>query len=108
VSQSNSVRRCARSPRRLSGGERPTITRYVVANGIPIEDGVIDFANDGLPCTSPYIDDWGNTFISPDKAYLSNSSDVDEGREGAALGYVSGGRAVFAAFYDESVAIALQ
>src|SRR5688572_11320719 len=33
----------------LSGGESPTITRYQVRDGRLVEDGVIDFANQGLP-----------------------------------------------------------
>ncbi len=55
--------------------EDSTITRYSIARGGKFErDGVVSFANEGIADFGLYIDDWGNTFVSEHKAYLSNSS----------------------------------
>lgn len=54
--------------------EAPVITRFAVAaDGTLVQDGQISFANYGFE--SIWIDEWGNTFISPTKAYLMNSDD---------------------------------
>lgn len=54
--------------------EDATITRYVIDGGKFVEDGVVSFANEGIADFGLYIDDWGNTFVSKHKSYLSNSS----------------------------------
>ena len=61
----------------VGDGERPVITRYFIGpGGTFVEDGVLSFENQGLGDWGLYIDDWGNTFVSAHKAYLSNSSDA--------------------------------
>ncbi len=50
------------------------IQRYAVAeDGSLTEDGKVGFGNYGFD--SVIIDEWGNTFISPTKAYLFNSAE---------------------------------
>lgn len=50
------------------------IERYVLEeDGTLRLDGTLSFANYGV--REMYIDEWGNTFISPTKAYLINSSE---------------------------------
>ena len=59
----------------VGGGESPTITRYSITAEGGFEKGpTVSFAGQDLGEFGVYIDDWGNTFISPHKAYLSNSS----------------------------------
>ena len=59
----------------VSGGESATITRYSIGDdGSFDQDGIVSFANYGFDPF--YIDDWGNTFVSATKAYLTNSSSV--------------------------------
>jgi hypothetical protein len=59
----------------VSGGESATITRYSIGeDGTFNEDGVLSFANYGFDPF--YIDDWGNTFVSASKSYLTNSSSL--------------------------------
>lgn len=59
----------------VSGGESATITRYSIGeNGTFSKDSVLSFANYGFDPF--YIDDWGNTFVSATKAYLTNSSSL--------------------------------
>lgn len=61
----------------VSGGDSPTITRYsITPEGAFVNDGTISFVNQDVGEFGLYIDDWGNTFISDHKAYLSNSSTV--------------------------------
>lgn len=54
--------------------DRPSILRYAVDEDGQLQpDGEVSFAAYGF--TSLYIDPWGNTFISPTKAYLHSSTD---------------------------------
>lgn len=49
--------------------DRPAIVRYTIAgDGSLVADGEISFASYGF--TTLWIDPWGNTFISPTKAYV--------------------------------------
>ncbi len=57
----------------MADGESPIVTRYSIGkDGTLQEDGKISFANYGLDTVS--LDDWGNAFVSPTKAYLNNST----------------------------------
>lgn len=54
--------------------DRPAIVRHVVGpDGTLVADGEVSFASYGI--TSLTIDPWGNTFISPTKAYVLNPDD---------------------------------
>jgi hypothetical protein len=60
----------------VGGGDSPIIRRFVIeTDGSFTEDGVVSFANYGLT-GALFIDDWGLNFISADKAYLTNASDL--------------------------------
>jgi hypothetical protein len=57
----------------VADGESPIVTRYSIGkDGTLQDDGKISFANYGLDTVS--LDDWGNAFVSPTKAYLNNST----------------------------------
>lgn len=57
----------------VADGESPIVTRYSIGkDGTLQDDGKLSFANYGLDTVS--LDDWGNAFVSPTKAYLYNSS----------------------------------
>jgi len=58
----------------VNDAQSPTITRFsVTAEGALKEDGKVNFGNYGLKVAD--IGTWGNTFISPTKAYLFNSNE---------------------------------
>jgi hypothetical protein len=60
----------------VGGGDSPVIRRYAIeVDGSFTQDGTVSFANYGLTGTL-FIDDWGLNFISAEKAYLTNSSDL--------------------------------
>jgi hypothetical protein len=60
----------------VGGGDSPVIRRYAIeVDGSFTPDGTVSFANYGLTGTL-FIDDWGLNFISAEKAYLTNSSDL--------------------------------
>jgi hypothetical protein len=55
-------------------GEEPIVDRFIVgADGSLTLDAQLSFANYGMPYWT--IDAWGNTMLSPTKAYLSNVAD---------------------------------
>lgn len=55
----------------VTAPESPIITRFKVSDqGVLTEDGQLSLLNFGIK--SVPLDDWGNTFISPTKAYLLN------------------------------------
>jgi hypothetical protein len=55
-------------------GEEPIVERFSVgADGSLTLDGELSFANYGMPYWT--IDAWGNTMVSPTKAYFSNPGD---------------------------------
>jgi hypothetical protein len=55
-------------------GEEPIVERFSVgADGSLTSDGQLSFANSGMPYWT--IDAWGNTMVSPTKAYFSNPGD---------------------------------
>ncbi|HVK75938.1 MAG TPA: hypothetical protein VM734_21550, partial [Kofleriaceae bacterium] len=54
--------------------DEPVIIRYEIDGARKlVETGRVSFANYGLDAI--WVDEWGNTFISPTKAYLTNSDD---------------------------------
>lgn len=58
----------------IMDGEQPIIERFSVgSDGTLALDGQLSFANYGMPYWS--IDPWGNTMVSPTKAYFSNPGD---------------------------------
>lgn len=58
----------------IMDGEEPIVERFsVAADGTLTPDGQLSFANYGMPYWS--IDDWGNTMVTPTKAYFTNPGD---------------------------------
>jgi len=58
----------------IMDGEEPIVERFSVgADGSLTPNGQLSFANYGMPYWS--IDDWGNTMVSPTKAYFTNPGD---------------------------------
>jgi hypothetical protein len=58
----------------IMDGEQPIVERFTVAaDGSLTLDGELSFANYGMPYWT--IDAWGNTMVSPTKAYFSNPGD---------------------------------
>jgi hypothetical protein len=58
----------------IMDGEQPIVERFsVAADGSLTLDGELSFANYGMPYWT--IDAWGNTMVSPTKAYFSNPGD---------------------------------
>lgn len=54
--------------------DAPEIRRFAISEaGLLVPDGVLSFLHYGLESAS--LDEWGNTFISDDKAYLHNLTD---------------------------------
>lgn len=58
----------------IMDGAQPIVERFTVgADGSLTLDGELSFANYGMPYWT--IDAWGNTMVSPTKAYFSNPAD---------------------------------
>ena len=58
----------------IMDGEQPIVERFsVAADGSLTLEGELSFANYGMPYWT--IDAWGNTMVSPTKAYFSNPGD---------------------------------
>jgi hypothetical protein len=58
----------------IMDGEQPIVERFTVgADGSLTLDGELSFANYGMPYWT--IDAWGNTMVSPTKAYFTNPGD---------------------------------
>jgi hypothetical protein len=58
----------------IMDGEQPIVERFTVgADGSLTLDGELSFANYGMPYWT--IDAWGNTMVSPTKAYFANPGD---------------------------------
>jgi hypothetical protein len=58
----------------IMDGEEPVVERFTIAaDGALTLDGQLSFANFGMPYWT--IDAWGNTMVSPTKAYFSNPGD---------------------------------